>query len=129
MPGNAALPAHNCIIITRGLQEWACLLPKELPFPAQHPVPATCVIHLDERPDERQLASAYVDEETELHERMTHVAGTGCCACTAITTTIHGRIRALRNGLQFRWNERRRQAQSSGEIFWAECCMTIGAGL
>jgi len=30
--GNAALPAHNGIIITRGLQEWACLLPQELPF-------------------------------------------------------------------------------------------------
>jgi hypothetical protein len=32
MPGNAALPAHHGIIITRGLQEWACLLPQELPF-------------------------------------------------------------------------------------------------
>ncbi len=32
MPGNTALPAHNGIIITRGLQEWACLLPQELPF-------------------------------------------------------------------------------------------------
>ncbi len=32
MPGNAVLPAHNGIIITRGLQEWACLLPQELPF-------------------------------------------------------------------------------------------------
>ena len=31
MPGNAALPPHNGII-TRGLQEWACLLPQELPF-------------------------------------------------------------------------------------------------
>lgn len=32
MPGNAVLPAHNGLIITRGLQEWACLLPQELPF-------------------------------------------------------------------------------------------------
>ena len=34
MPGNSMLPAHNGIIITRGLQEWACLLPQELPFAA-----------------------------------------------------------------------------------------------
>src|SRR4051812_38406955 len=34
MPGNAALPPHNGLIITRGLQEWACLLPQELPFAA-----------------------------------------------------------------------------------------------
>ena len=32
MPGNTVLPAHKGIIITRGLQEWACLLPQELPF-------------------------------------------------------------------------------------------------
>jgi hypothetical protein len=32
IPGNAALPPHNGSIITRGLQEWACLLPQELPF-------------------------------------------------------------------------------------------------
>jgi len=32
IPGNAALPPHNGIIITRGLLEWACLLPQELPF-------------------------------------------------------------------------------------------------
>src|SRR6266498_3348933 len=31
IPGNAALPPYNGIIITRGLQEWACLLPQELP--------------------------------------------------------------------------------------------------
>ena len=29
---NTLLPPHNGIIITRGLQEWACLLPQELPF-------------------------------------------------------------------------------------------------
>jgi hypothetical protein len=34
MPGNTVLPSHNGIIITRGLQEWACLLPQELPFAA-----------------------------------------------------------------------------------------------
>ncbi len=34
IPGNAALPAHHGIIITRGLQEWACLLPQDLPFVA-----------------------------------------------------------------------------------------------
>jgi hypothetical protein len=34
LPGNAVLPAHNGIIITRGLQEWACLFPQELPFAA-----------------------------------------------------------------------------------------------
>ncbi len=32
LPGNALLPAHEGIIITRGLQEWACLLPQDLPF-------------------------------------------------------------------------------------------------
>jgi hypothetical protein len=32
LPGNAVLPSHHGIIITRGLQEWACLLPQELPF-------------------------------------------------------------------------------------------------
>jgi hypothetical protein len=32
IPGNAALPVHHGIIITRGLQEWTCLLPQELPF-------------------------------------------------------------------------------------------------
>ncbi len=34
MPGNRVLPPHRGIIITRGLQEWACLLPQELPFAA-----------------------------------------------------------------------------------------------
>jgi hypothetical protein len=32
LPGNALLPAHDGMIITRGLQEWACLLPQDLPF-------------------------------------------------------------------------------------------------
>jgi hypothetical protein len=32
LPGNAVLPPHRGIIMTRGLQEWACLLPQELPF-------------------------------------------------------------------------------------------------
>ncbi len=32
MPGNALLPEHHGTIITRGLQEWACLLPQDLPF-------------------------------------------------------------------------------------------------
>lgn len=32
MPGNAVLPDHEGMITTRGLQEWACLLPQELPF-------------------------------------------------------------------------------------------------
>lgn len=32
MPGNALLPEHNGTIITRSLQEWACLLPMDLPF-------------------------------------------------------------------------------------------------
>ena len=32
IPGNAVLPPHEGIIITRGIQEWACLLPSELPF-------------------------------------------------------------------------------------------------
>ena len=34
MPGNAVLPPHGGIIITRGLQEWGCLLPQELSFAA-----------------------------------------------------------------------------------------------
>jgi hypothetical protein len=32
LPGNVLLPPHNGMIITRGLQEWACPLPQELPF-------------------------------------------------------------------------------------------------
>lgn len=32
MPGNAVLPAHHGMIITRGLQELACLWPQDLPF-------------------------------------------------------------------------------------------------
>jgi hypothetical protein len=32
MPGNTVLPPHRGMIVTRGLQEWACLLPQELPF-------------------------------------------------------------------------------------------------
>lgn len=32
MPGNARLPAHHGMIITRGLQELACLWPQDLPF-------------------------------------------------------------------------------------------------
>lgn len=32
MPGNRVLPEHKGMIITRGLQEWACLLPLDLPF-------------------------------------------------------------------------------------------------
>jgi hypothetical protein len=32
VPGNAVLPAHGGVVTTRGLQEWACLLPQELPF-------------------------------------------------------------------------------------------------
>jgi hypothetical protein len=32
MPGNAVLPAHNGMVITRNLQECACLFPIDLPF-------------------------------------------------------------------------------------------------
>jgi hypothetical protein len=32
LPGNAGLPAHTGQVTTRGLQEWVCLLPQELPF-------------------------------------------------------------------------------------------------
>ena len=32
IPGNGVLPAHNGMVITRNLQEWACLLPTDLPF-------------------------------------------------------------------------------------------------
>lgn len=34
MPGNAALPAHEGVVLTRGLQEWCCLLSVQLPFRA-----------------------------------------------------------------------------------------------
>ncbi len=34
MPGNAVLPAHHGMVITRGLQELACLWPQDLPFAA-----------------------------------------------------------------------------------------------
>ena len=32
LPGNAGLPSHTGQVTTRGLQEWVCLLPQELPF-------------------------------------------------------------------------------------------------
>jgi hypothetical protein len=32
VPGNQLLPEHGGCLITRGLQEWACLLPQNLPF-------------------------------------------------------------------------------------------------
>ena len=32
MPGNAGLPKHEGQVTARGLQEWACLLPRDLPF-------------------------------------------------------------------------------------------------
>ena len=32
LPGNAVLPPHGGMIITRGLQEWCCLLSQELSF-------------------------------------------------------------------------------------------------
>ena len=32
MPGNAVLPAHHGLIVTRGLQEWACLLSQDVSF-------------------------------------------------------------------------------------------------
>jgi hypothetical protein len=32
LPGNAGLPEHEGQVTTRGLQEWVCLLPQDLPF-------------------------------------------------------------------------------------------------
>ncbi|MFZ5912385.1 MAG: hypothetical protein ACOYYU_20460, partial [Chloroflexota bacterium] len=32
LPGNAGLPEHEGQVTTRGLQEWVCLLPGDLPF-------------------------------------------------------------------------------------------------
>ena len=32
MPGNAVLPTHQGMVITRGLQEWACLLCQDVSF-------------------------------------------------------------------------------------------------
>jgi hypothetical protein len=32
LPGNAGLPEHTGQVTTRGLQEWVCLLPQDLPF-------------------------------------------------------------------------------------------------
>lgn len=32
VPGNAILAAHGGMIMTRSLQEWACLLSRDLPF-------------------------------------------------------------------------------------------------
>lgn len=32
IPGNAALPDHKGMVITRNLQEWACMFPLDLPF-------------------------------------------------------------------------------------------------
>jgi hypothetical protein len=36
MPGNQALPAHNGVIITRGLQELVCMFSLDLPFDAMN---------------------------------------------------------------------------------------------
>src|SRR5215211_3642024 len=33
LPGNAVLPAHTGMVITRRLQEWACLLGRDFAFP------------------------------------------------------------------------------------------------
>ena len=38
---------------------------------------ATCFIQCDDRPYERQQIHDYVDEEDEIYEQMTQVAGTG----------------------------------------------------
>jgi hypothetical protein len=32
IPGNEALPEHEGMVTTRGLQEWVCLLPQDVPF-------------------------------------------------------------------------------------------------
>ena len=32
LPGNAGFPEHEGQVTTRGLQEWVCLLPQDLPF-------------------------------------------------------------------------------------------------
>lgn len=32
LPGNAALPEHEGQVTTRGVQEWVCLLPQDMPF-------------------------------------------------------------------------------------------------
>ena len=32
LPGNTALPLHRGQVTTRGLQEWVCLLPQDVPF-------------------------------------------------------------------------------------------------
>src|SRR5918996_886921 len=32
LPGNAGLAEHEREVTTRGLQEWVCLLPQDLPF-------------------------------------------------------------------------------------------------
>src|SRR5205823_12869883 len=32
LPGNALLPAHRGMLISRALQEWVCLRPQDLPF-------------------------------------------------------------------------------------------------
>ena len=36
LPGNTALPPHNGQVTTRGLQEWVCLLPQDVPFATAH---------------------------------------------------------------------------------------------
>jgi hypothetical protein len=51
MPGDAALPAHDGIVTTRALQEWACLLAQDLPF-------ATAARLLGWQTHEEQILSA-----------------------------------------------------------------------
>ncbi len=51
MPANAILPLHGQIVITRGVQEWACLWAQDLPF-------ATVARLLGRQPQEPQVLCA-----------------------------------------------------------------------
>src|SRR5260370_41928375 len=39
LPGNAWLPPHQGVVLTKRLQEWACLLGRDFPFPTAERLP------------------------------------------------------------------------------------------
>jgi hypothetical protein len=84
IPGNAGLPEHEGQITTRGLQEWACLLPRDLEFSTAHRL-LGWVTHEPEIMSETQLRRWVVrhgqfireaeKEEVEKLEQMENLEG------------------------------------------------------
>ncbi len=68
LPGNAVLPPHAGIIITRGLQEWCCLLPQELSF-------APVARLLGWQTQEEKVLSCHDDPQSGAHPWPDHPPG------------------------------------------------------